>query len=147
MRKAFWFIIGFWIVFSWFLVTGAQAQTWHNVNQVTCAWDVVTTDIDGDPLPIDGTLHYRLFLANADTDPTKTNPSQVADTTDLQTTITIGTKGRYYVGVQAIWIYTDLSELASGINWADEIADQETVSIWAIRHQMPPQKAKDLVKQ
>ena len=33
MRKAFWFIIGFWIVFSWFLVTGAQAA------DVNLNWD------------------------------------------------------------------------------------------------------------
>jgi len=33
MRKAIWFIIGFWIVFSWFLVTGAQAA------DVTLKWD------------------------------------------------------------------------------------------------------------
>ena len=33
MRKAIWFIIGFWIVFSWFLVTGAQAA------DVNLKWD------------------------------------------------------------------------------------------------------------
>ena len=144
MKKVFWFMVGFCLVFS---VGMAHAQTWYNVNQFTCSWDIVTTDVDGDPLPVDGVLHYRLFLANADTDPTKTNPVQVSDTTDLTATITVGVKGRYYIGIKAVWIYTDNSELESAINWADEIVYQETVGIWAIRHHVSPHPPKELEKQ
>ena len=130
---------------AFFFMCGiAQAQTWHNVNQFTCTWNVVTTDIDGDPLPVDGTLHYRLYLANADTDPTKISPVQVDDVTILESTITLNTKGRYFVGVQSVWIYTDNSELASEINWADEIADQDAVELWAIRHHVSPHTPKNL---
>lgn len=129
------------------LASVCQAQTWVNVNQLTCTWDIVTTDGDGDPLPADGVLHYKLYLANADTDPTKTSPVQVADVTTLEATITLNTKGRYYVGVKAVWIYTDLSEMESGINWADEIENQETVDLWAIRHHVSPKPAKNLTRQ
>lgn len=130
-----------------FLMVGVcQAQTWHNLNQFTCAWDAVTTDADGDPLPADGVLHYKLYLANADTDPDKANPTEVADVTILETTITLNTKGRYYIGVRAVWIYTDNSEMASGINWADEIENQEGFDLWAIRHHVSPKPPKNLRK-
>ena len=134
------------VVAFFFMCVTIQAQTWYNVNQFTCSWDIVTTDVDGDPLPVDGVLHYRLFLANADTDPTKTNPVQVADVTTLEATVTLNTKGRYFVGAQAVWIYIDNSELVSVINWADEIENQETVDLWAIRHQVAPKPPKNLIR-
>ena len=124
----------------------ANAQTWHNVNQFTCSWEAVTTDADGDPLPVDGAMHYRLYLANADTDPSKTSPVEVADVTILEAVVTLGTKGRYFVGVKAVWIYTDLSELESAINWADEIENQETIDLWAIRHHVSPKPPKKLTR-
>ena len=130
-----------------FLMVGVcQAQTWHNLNQFTCTWDIVTTDIDGDPLPADGVLHYKVYLANADTDPDKANPVQVADVTTLEATITLNTKGRYFVGVRAVWVYTDNTALASEINWADIIENQETVDLWAIRHHVSPKQPKNLTR-
>lgn len=123
-----------------------QAQTWHNVNQFTCTWNVVTTDIDGDPLPADGVLHYKLYLANADTDPDKVNPIEVVDVTVLEATITLNTKGRYYIGVQAVWVYTDNSTLADAINWADKIENQEGYDLWAIRHHVSPKPPKGLAR-
>ena len=139
-------IIGLILGILFLMVGVVQAQTWYNVNQFTCAWDAVTTDDDGDPLPVDGVLHYRLYLANADTDPTKANPVQVYDGTTLETTVTLNTKGRYFVGVKAAWVYTDLSELTSEINWANEIEYQETVDLWAIRHHVSPKPPKNLKK-
>ena len=127
-------------------LTPVQAQTWHNVNQFTCAWDAVTTDDNGDSLPVDGEMHYRLYIANADTDPDKTNPVQVYDGIDLQTIVTLNIKGRYYVGVQAVWIYTDNSELASIINWADEIEYQGTIDLWAIRYYVAPMPPENLTR-
>ena len=130
------------------LVVGvAWAQKWYNVNTFPCSWNVVTTDVDGDPLPTGIALTYRVYLANAVTDPNKTSPVVVADVSDLNTSITLNTKGQYYIGVEAVLTFVDDStELVSGINWADEIADQDTVELWAVRHHAPPLKPQRFLK-
>ena len=113
--------------------------TFYNDNSPTLAWEAVTTDIDGDP--ITGVL-YRLYLANADTDPNKVNPVVVADNiSDIATTITLGAKGRYFVGIQAF-----LGDQESVINWGDEIENQETVELFALRWAVPPHPPKKLVR-
>lgn len=113
------------------------ALTFHNANQATLMWNAVTTDVDGDPIT---GMQYRLYLVNADTDPTKTNPVLIADgLTDTTETITLGTKGRFYVGVSAY-----LDDLESEINWADEEANQETVGLFGLRFAVPPHAPKNI---
>jgi len=123
------------------MATVALALPFYNSNQATLAWNPVTTDVDGDPIA--GVITYQLWLANADTDPGKANPVAVADsdgnTSDTQGTITLGTKGRYYVGIQAV-----LDDLVSEINWGDEPENQETVELFGIRFAVPPHAPKDL---
>lgn len=126
----------------------AQAIEWEHVNQFTASWDPVTTDIDGDPLPSDATIKYRFWMANAVTDPQKNNPVQVSEETapTVETTVTVGTKGQYYVGVSAVMVFVDGTEMESDINWADEAADQGTTTLWAIRHHAPPIKPQNLTR-
>lgn len=119
-----------------FAIPFAFALTFHNANQVTLAWNAVTTDVDGDPCP---DVTYTLLLANADTDPEKANPTIVAENiTDLTATITLQ-KGRYFVGIQAV-----KDDLKSVINWADEVEGQEGVEIFGLRFAVPPSGPKDL---
>ena len=126
------------IVCSLLMVTAAFALTFYNSNQVTLAWDAVTTDVDGDAVT---GVTYRLYLVNADTDPEKTNPVLVpgGDIVELTKTITLGTKGRFYVGVQAV-----LDDLESVINWGDEAENQGTSELFGLRFAVPPHGAKNL---
>ena len=129
------------------MVGTVWAQRWYNVNTFSCSWNAVTTDVDGDPLPIGVTLTYRVHLANAVTDPNKTSPVVIADVSEVNTTITLNTKGQFYIGVEAVLTFLDdNTELVSGINWADEIADQDTVELWAVRHHAPPLKPPKFLK-
>lgn len=115
----------------------AADVTWHNANSFACAWDASTADIDGDPLTLPVT--YEVLLANANTDPTKASP-WVATVTDLtQATITLDSKGRYFVGVRAI-----CDGEVSGINWADEPADQGTTPLWGSRWRVPPRSPQNI---
>ena len=115
----------------------ASALTFYNSNQVTLTWDAVTTDVDGDAIT---GVAYRLYLVNADTDPEKTSPIIVADNiTELTKTITLGTKGRFYAGVQAV-----LGDLESAINWGDEAENQGTSELFGLRFAVPPHEAKNL---
>lgn len=109
----------------------------YNTNQVTLTWDAVTTDVDGDEVT---GVTYKLYLANADTDPNKTNPVVVAETPDVQETITLS-KGRYYVGVQSC-----SGDLLSIINWGDDLENQEDVELFGVRFASSPQAPKSLRK-
>ena len=121
------------------LMTGtATALDFFNSNQVTLAWNPVTTDVDGDAI---AGVTYRLYLVNADTDPNKTSPVIALDNiTDAQATITLGTKGRYFVGVQAV-----LDDLVSTINWADELEDPP-VDLFGLRFAVPPNAPKNIAR-
>jgi hypothetical protein len=125
--------------FFLFTAPMALAQTWYHANEFTCAWDAVTTDADGDPLPADATIEYEVFLANAVTDPDKTSPVSVWRGTELTATIALNTKGQYYVGVKSILVFLDGTELVSDFNWSD-VLDARNGEEWAVRHHAPPLK-------
>ena len=111
----------------------------YNSNQATLEWNVVATDVDGDPIT---GVTYRLYLSNADTDPNKSNPVIAVDNIiETSATVTLGTKGRFFVGVSAL-----LDDLESAINWGDEQADQETVDLFGLRFAVPPHAPKNIKK-
>lgn len=126
------------LIFYLIFIPYANAEvTFYNANQVTLTWDAVLTDIDGDQII---GITYKLYLANANTDSSKTNPVMVAETTDIQETITL-TKGRYYVGIQAC-----LDDLSSIINWGDELDGQEGCRLFGLRFAVPPNAPHKLNK-
>ena len=110
----------------------------HNANEASIEWSAVTTDVDDDP--ITGTIQYRIYLANADTDPGKASPTLIADgLTDLAYTVTLGTKGRYFVGASAFD-----GEDESVINWADEIENQGENPLFGLRWKVSPHAPKNI---
>jgi len=134
MKKVFICIC---LIASLLLAGTAFALDFYNSNQVTLEWNAVTTDADGDPIT---GVTYRLYLANADTDPNKTNAVIAADgITALQETITLGTKGRFFVGVSSL-----LGDLESVINWADELENQEGYELFGLRFAVPPHAPKHI---
>jgi hypothetical protein len=106
--------------------TSVWALDWYTANQATVAWDAVTTDVNGDPVPGTGErITYVVYLANSQTDPDKSNPVEVGSTQDTQLVITLGTKGSYYMGVKSVveagndtdgWTVASESEVA----WSDD---------------------------
>jgi hypothetical protein len=50
------------------------AQEWHTTNQITVVWDAVTEMQGGAVIPETDIIEYRVYLANAITDPDKMNP-------------------------------------------------------------------------
>ena len=93
---------------------------WRTTNQATVAWDAVNTLSDGSALPAGDIVKYRVYLANAITDPNKANPALIDETDLLQFTLTLNAEGRYLIGVQAVRYDSALAELGtSEINWSD----------------------------
>ena len=118
----------------------SSAVEFHNDKTPVLGWQAVTTDVDGDPLT--GTVTYKLWIVNANTDPNKTNPVEVTDEdgddTNLVANLTL-IKGRYFIGVQAHHATEE-----SVINWGDIIDNQENVTLFGLRWAVSPKPPKQL---
>jgi len=123
-----------------FAVPAFGEVTFHNANEATVEWSAVTTDVDGDL--ITQAVQYRIYLANANTDPDKASPTLIVDgLTGLSYTVTLETKGRYFVGASAFD-----GEDESVINWADEIENQGDNPLFGLRWKVSPHTPKNIKK-
>ena len=84
------------------LPTTVSALTWHTANQFTIEWDPADTLSDGSPIPDDSYVEYVIYLANDLTDPNKTNPAKIGNTTTLRHTFTLTDEAPYIPGVKAV---------------------------------------------
>ena len=104
-------------IFLVFLISvPAIGQDWINTNQATVAWDAVTQDEGGSPIPVNDSISYRVY--------TKKLPNGaenlVANTQELQYTLTFGVEGRYLAGVQTVRVPDgETQEITSTITWSD----------------------------
>jgi len=101
----------------------AYGQTWHVTNSREVSWEPVTTLDDGSPVPADSTVQYRVYIANAVTDPGKANPIEVTTQAiiELSFVVTLDVEGKYWVGAQAERVITDDSTVLPGdIAWSDD---------------------------
>ena len=86
----------------------------HSADQVTVAWDAVTTSTDG--TAIEGSVKYVVY-----TDSVNHNAqSAVWEGTDTQAAITFDKQGRYLVGVKALLVVDGAVEGESSISWSDD---------------------------
>lgn len=123
MKKVWTLFIITWILFAILAVKVAIAQTWVTANQATIAWDAVTVNSDGDPLPPGETMEYVVYLANAVTDLNKANPTEVATTSTLSQVITLNVEGQFFVGVRSVRKAGDGTVLGQSIIiWSDNPA-------------------------
>lgn len=83
-------------------------QTWHTTNQVTLAWDAVTTLSTGDPIPAADTVKYQAYVKFQDASATPVAVGSEVDAT--QQTISFSTEGRYYLCVDAVRYITGEAE-------------------------------------
>ena len=96
------------------------AQIWYTANEKTVAWDEVTTNKAGEPLPDGVVIKYVIYLANAETDLNKTNPVEIGSTSNLEYTVILNTEGQYFIGVRAQRMSSDEQVLSSSpIGWSD----------------------------
>ena len=99
-------------------ISVTYAQTWHSTNQVTIGWDAVTTLSNGDPIPPGDSVTYRVYIADADNDPDKTNKTLIDEVSDIQYTIQFVQEARYFIGISAVRNATVSVE--STISWSDD---------------------------
>lgn len=132
------------LITALFYAQAAFCVEWRSTNQATVAWDAVTTLADGSALPAGHYVHYRIYLANAMTDPDKTVPAILGETAELQYTMTLNTEGKYYVGVQTVrYDETDAEITVSDINWSD-VNGEYTPNPFGLVHYLAPEAPKNL---
>ena len=109
----------------------ANAIEWHTTNQASVAWDSVAV--------ASGTVEYKVYVANAITDPGKTNPSEIGTTPDLTYTLTLNTEGRYLIGVKTVRSVDGAVVSESVIGWSDDSLIVKDGAIFGVQYfEAPP---------
>jgi len=127
-----------------FIATVAFAIDWTTANQATVAWDAITYQLDPGER-----VTYVVYLANAKTDPNKANPVEVAQTQATQQTVTLGTKGSYFVGVKSVIEIDDgagnwSAASESAIGWSDDPQYAQGGAIFGLRFYPAPNVPTEL---
>lgn len=129
------------------VIAYAQSINWVTANEKTFGWDAVTTKSDGTPLGETDQVKYNVFLANAITDPGKSNPALVADSiSKTAQTVTLNTEGKFFVGVQAErWVNEGTADApdyilasSSEVVWSDDPTYVTDGVPFGWRYYLPP---------
>lgn len=124
MRKSMYIPIVIFVVaflFTFLLLMKVHAQdVWVTANQVTVAWDPVTTLSNGDPIPPNDTVTYNVYIRNV---ATSTETMVGTGIVNTSYTITFSAEGKYLVGVSTVRIPEGTTEeMESVVGWSDDPA-------------------------
>ena len=134
MKKYFLIIMAIGLMFA----SVSVAQVFHTTNQATVSWD---QDFVGIPT---AEVKWNVYLANAITDPVKTNPAKIGNAVGRPYTITLAVEGKYYVGVSAVRIIDNVVVGESSILWADT---QTAVPAFGLQYFTIPPAPTKIIKQ
>jgi hypothetical protein len=136
MNRYIWIILCILVVFA---PSPAFGQEWIITNQATVTWDAVTTRSDGVPFPAGDQIAYSAYLADASTDPDKTNPMLQSTVFDTECVITLVDEGKYFVGLRTIRMSSDGAVIGeSVIGWSDDPAIVVEGRTFGLRYFLPP---------
>lgn len=140
MKKVF--VLMILVCFMMVSVVFAQV-TWITANQVTIAWDVVTTKGDGTPLDPTDIMVYGIYIRDIKTG----IEFKVTDVSGTTYTYTFTVEGRYHIGVTAIRGIDNgdgtLTVTESSINWSD-VDGVYTPNPFALRYFINPSMPENL---
>ncbi|RKY08634.1 MAG: hypothetical protein DRP56_03785 [Planctomycetota bacterium] len=93
---------------------------WHTANQATVGWDAVTTLENGDPVPPNDTVTYKVYLRDYNTGDETLLTTDGNGISETQYTITFDNEGLYIAGVSAVRLPEgETDPLESTICWSD----------------------------
>ena len=112
-------------IFGFITKCEAGEITWHQVNEVTIAWDAVTKLVNGSDIPEGDLARYKVFVAEPGK---KEEKFDMGETEFLEFTLGLPKEGRFFAGVQALR-YRVINEVltfisGSTIAWSD--TDEDT---------------------
>jgi len=130
--KKLWFVI-FLLFFG--IANIASSETWHKANQITIGWDVVTNNVDGDPIPVEDIIKYNVYIKDK-----KTSTETLMTETDVnQVILSFTDEGFYYIGVQAArYIPDDTEPILSTISWSSDVSVCLDGVTFGVRYHVPP---------
>jgi hypothetical protein len=121
-----------------FCFSFVYAQEFHTTNQATIDWE---QDLGGIPA---AEVKWNVYLANAITDPGKTNPVKIGNAVGRPYTITLNVEGKYYVGVSAVRTISGTVVGETDILWADT---QTEVPAFGLQYFTIPPMPTRIIKQ
>ena len=133
------FMVSVIVLLMFFWTVQVNGQEWHTANQITISWDAVTEMQGGIAIPETDIIEYKVHLANATTDPDKTNPVEIGTTAETTYTITLNTEGKFFVGLQTLRMTSNRTFIAESIiGWTDDPEIAKDGNIFGLRYFMPP---------
>ena len=117
------------------------AQVWHPANQVTLAWDAVTTLHDGTAVPAGSVVKYQVYKRML---PATTGEAVGGEITEPSQPVSFAVEGGYYLGVKSLR-YVDGSMVGeSAIAWTDVAANCANGEAFGVTYWMAPALVKGL---
>lgn len=108
------------------------SHEWITTYQATVSWEPVTEFTNGQPIPVDDTIEYVIYLVEEDSE-TREGFCDLWFTAETEYTISFEKEGRFFVGLKTLRKDFDgvlLSE--SVVGWSDDpliVKDGETFGI------------------
>ena len=142
MKK--WIVLFALLIMLVFATSAMAADSWKTANQITIAWDAVTTLGDGSALPAGNVIKYDVyFRLDGHTDAgTKATPVPISVTSSI---VTFSTEGKYRLGVATLR-YDSLGALlaTSETAWSDVAASCQGGATFGVVFYLAPAKAGGL---
>ena len=128
-----------------FIAGTVYGQTWYPTNQATIGWDASTELVNGNPVPSDNVVKYRVWKKNSDGTGITVVESDIVNT---QYTFTFAEEGKFFLGVSALR-YSASEELLdeSSVCWSDLVECVFNGETFGVRYYIPLSFTPNLRKQ
>lgn len=135
-------ILGLIVVFFFGFCNQAMGQELVIADQKTIAWDAVTLDIEGDPIPPEN-IAYNIYRKNINS-----GEEELIEATTLTShTITFPKNVPYFIGIAAVrvFVFEDETYFIEGdIAWSNVAEDVLNGNTFMIMHAVKYQKPKNI---
>lgn len=120
-------------------------EVWYEQQQVTVAWDAVSTFQDGSSIPSGNVISYEVFIKDAQA--TNATEVQMGTTQNTEYTVTLQTEGEFLLGVRAVRSDSNGNVLSkSTITWSSD-STVVTDQTFGVRYYQRPAACTGLRKQ
>lgn len=118
-----------------FMVSAAYAavDSWKPANQLTVAWDAVTTHGDGSALPEEAVISYEIVLAGED----HSNPVVLWSGESLTATLTLTQFGRFVIGIKSVMKVAGVVVSESEYGWSDDLLTATSGTFGVLYYKAP----------
>jgi len=121
----------------------AIVDSWMPANQVTIAWDAVTTLGDGSAITSGGTVEYEVVRASAD----KSDIQVLWSGPETQVQLTLVAYGRMIFGIKSLLIVDGQRVSESEYGWSDDPEVVGSAGTFGVLFYQAPAKVTGMTRQ